>query len=114
MAVTMLVKLNRIVQVPQRPAIRNLRRQLIKNQLQSFIKSRLGEGGGGSLVVGGAAEDPDTVLENITAAANTAGQAAYDASVAAMSTKNIGAKYSSKLRTESKVFGRKWTETIKQ
>jgi len=85
-----------------------------KNQLQSFIKSRLGEGGGGSLVVGEAAEDPDTVLENITAAANTAGQAAYDASVAAMSTKNIGAKYSSKLRTESKVFGRKWTETIKQ
>ena len=85
-----------------------------KNQLQSIIKSRLGEGGGGSLVVGEAAEDPDTVLENITAAANTAGQTAYDASVAAMSTKNIGAKYSSKLRTESKVFGRKWTETIKQ
>ena len=85
-----------------------------KNQLQSFIESRLGEGGGGSLVVGEAAEDPDTVLENIAAAADAAGQAAYDTSVTVMSTKKIGEKYASRLRTESKVFGRKWTETIKR
>jgi len=79
-----------------------------KNQLQSFIESRLGEGGGGSMVVGEAAKDPGSVWRNAVAAADAAGQAAYAAAIAFMPDKKIDAKFPSKMCTESKVIDRRY------